>query len=235
MKKQTITTPKIAIGILIGTALIMGMIGFMLNMVLHPVLIILVLMVLFILSMAIVSANFGARYIPAVIATFVLGWFGFNAYYKHACGPNSADVKVMKPMAQAISDYIIKHGVPESLKDIPDLPYGLVGCERVVYYSQFDNKIYEYIKVKEREKATTESVREQCNFIANKRDYYFKYRSLFDLENNTKGVTIEIGNNDSLTWTLFHFKTNENNITTGDSMANFKCSKDTGICNPMRQ
>ena len=46
-----------------------------------------------------------------------------------SCGPNSADVKVMKPMAEKISEYIVKHGIPKSLKDIPDLPYGLEGCE----------------------------------------------------------------------------------------------------------
>ena len=47
------------------------------------------------------------------------------------CGPNMSDVKVMKPMAQKISDYIVKNGIPESLKDIPDLPYGLEGCKHI--------------------------------------------------------------------------------------------------------
>ena len=46
------------------------------------------------------------------------------------CGPNMSDVGVMKPMAQKISDYIVKNGIPESLKDIPDLPYGLVECNK---------------------------------------------------------------------------------------------------------
>ena len=66
-----------------------------------------------------------------VTPTKVLELLGFNALYRHLCGPNSADVKVMKPMAEKISAYIIKNGIPKSLKDIPDLPYGLVGCKKV--------------------------------------------------------------------------------------------------------
>ena len=46
------------------------------------------------------------------------------------CGPDMSDVRVMKPMAQKISDYIVTHGIPKSLKDIPDLPYGLEGCNK---------------------------------------------------------------------------------------------------------
>jgi hypothetical protein len=48
------------------------------------------------------------------------------------CGPNSSDVKVMKPMAEKISDYIVKNGIPESLEDIPNLPYELKDCKKIV-------------------------------------------------------------------------------------------------------
>jgi hypothetical protein len=43
------------------------------------------------------------------------------------CGPNQSDVRVMKPMAEAISHYISKNGIPDSLEDIPNLPYKLSG------------------------------------------------------------------------------------------------------------
>ena len=42
-----------------------------------------------------------------------------------ACGPNPKDVAVMKPMAEKIADYIVKHGIPKSLEEIPGLPYEL--------------------------------------------------------------------------------------------------------------
>lgn len=41
------------------------------------------------------------------------------------CGPNPKDVAVMKPMVEKISDYIVKNGIPKSLKDIQGLPYEL--------------------------------------------------------------------------------------------------------------
>ena len=50
------------------------------------------------------------------------------------CGPNQVDVEVMKPMAQKISEYIVKNGIPESLKDIPDLPYALKECKKETVY-----------------------------------------------------------------------------------------------------
>jgi len=49
-------------------------------------------------------------------------------WHKISCSPNSHDVKVMKPQAKAITDYIVKNGMPKSLKNIPELPYGLMEC-----------------------------------------------------------------------------------------------------------
>jgi hypothetical protein len=157
MKKQTTEIIKIVVGILIGTAFVMGAMGFMLNMVLHPFIMILVLIVLFIVSGIMCGVFMGYKGVIIVIGSFIFGWFGFNAYYKHACGPNSADVKVMKPMAQKISEYIVENGIPESLKDIPDLPYGLEGCRRETTYGP-SVKIY-FTKDAEWKNNT-----ETCNF-----------------------------------------------------------------------
>jgi len=157
MKQQTREIIKIAVGILIGTVAVMGVMGFMLNMVLHPFIIILALIVLFVAGVIIAGVTMGYKGIIMVVGSFVFGWFGFNPYYHYACGPNSSDVKVMKPMAEKISEYIVKHGIPESLKDIPDLPYKLEGCEKeTVYGPSMKTYFTEY--------AEWQGNREVCNF-----------------------------------------------------------------------
>lgn len=69
----------------------------------------------------------------------IFGWLliGFGVFifvvmpiwHKFSCGPNSQDVKIMKPQVKAIVNYVTKNGIPKSLKDIPGLPYALLGCE----------------------------------------------------------------------------------------------------------
>jgi len=68
----------------------------------------------------------------------------FFLYVNYSCGPNRSDVKVMKPMAEKISAYIVKNGIPESLKDIPDLPYGLEGCKKEII-DGYNRKPQKYI------------------------------------------------------------------------------------------
>jgi hypothetical protein len=117
----------------VGAAVVVFVMWFTMGgvMLMHPFFVVaVVLPVLFWVCVAAVPYLLGVRYLPAVVAAFVLGWFGFDALYKHTCGPDPRDVRVMKPMAEAISDYIVKHGVPESLRDISNLPYRLEGCER---------------------------------------------------------------------------------------------------------
>jgi len=65
----------------------------------------------------------------------------FYILAKLICGPSLIDTYRMKPMAEAISNYIVKNGIPKSLKDIPDLPYELEGCKDVD-----DEKICHYKK-----------------------------------------------------------------------------------------
>ena len=130
--KITITILKTLAGTLAVTLLAVFAIWFMAGGVLFmpPFAVIPVYVVLFILSVLVALVTQKPIVIVSVVGGFVLGVFGFNALYHHTCGPNSADVKVMKPMAEKISDYIVKNGIPKSLKDIPDLPYGLVGCRK---------------------------------------------------------------------------------------------------------
>ena len=41
------------------------------------------------------------------------------------CGPNLSDVRVMQPMGDKISKYLTTKGKPDSLDNIPNLPYEL--------------------------------------------------------------------------------------------------------------
>ena len=41
------------------------------------------------------------------------------------CGPDQSDVRVMKPMGDAIDKYLTTKGKPSSLDSIPNLPYKL--------------------------------------------------------------------------------------------------------------
>jgi len=50
------------------------------------------------------------------------------------CRPDSEVVRVATPMVEKIADYIVEHGVPESLADISGVPYKLEGCSRKVVY-----------------------------------------------------------------------------------------------------
>ena len=47
----------------------------------------------------------------------------YHLYVTYTCGPNPLDVRVMKPMAEAMKSYIVQHGMPKNLRVIPNLPY----------------------------------------------------------------------------------------------------------------
>ena len=189
-----------------------------------------IILVIFLLIFFAISKNKkGATIISGVaIGAFVL-------YVIYACSPNLRDVKVMKPMAETIRDYIIKHGVPKSLQDIPNLPYELDGCDKKEEYSVFDKKLYKYIKVKQKYEATYKSIEEECLFSKSGRVYYLQSRSLFDLVNNTGGITLDMGSKEGSTWNMMDFDFNKNGLTKRTDHIKFHSSKHTGICSPMRQ
>ncbi len=70
------------------------------------------------------------KFLGWVVALPFMSLMLFVVLRMFLCGPDQSDVRVMKPMAEKISQYIIKNGIPESLKDIPDLPYKLEGCNK---------------------------------------------------------------------------------------------------------
>lgn len=57
------------------------------------------------------------------IVLFYFGGYMFMSSYKKECGPDPKEVEVMKPQAEVITNYILKHEIPESMAEIPNLPY----------------------------------------------------------------------------------------------------------------
>ena len=72
------------------------------------------------------------------LALFVLARFAF-------CRPSYSVVKTATPMVEKMADYIVKHGMPDSLEDIHDLPYVLNGCKKTIIYWN-DHDIVKEIK-----------------------------------------------------------------------------------------
>ena len=234
MKQQTRETLKIVVGILIGTVAVIGTIGFMLSLALHPLIIPIVIM-LFVISMIIAGVTVGYKGVIVTIGSFVFGCLGFNPYYHYACGPNSSDVKVMKPMAQKISEYIVKNGIPESLKDIPDLPYALEGCEKKVEFIK--HMIAKDIKINNSKNATYEIVDEKCNFTLSNR-FYEVYSHRYKYFDNSKyeSMTLRVYQYDSKTGVEYDLKYDkkwkmENNY---ESIRVYD-NKTDGICKPWKQ
>jgi hypothetical protein len=69
-----------------------------------------------------------------IISAVILG--AYMLYVNYACSPNKKDMKAMESMTEAIKDYLIKYRLPNSLKDIPNLPYKLEECKTDIRYGK---------------------------------------------------------------------------------------------------
>jgi len=220
--------------VLVGTVIGVGIVIFTMSLIIEKLLfwVIPIMIVLFIMIIAI-ALNLGVKPTLIVIGSFVFGWLGFNPYYKYTCGPNSADVKVMKPMAEKISDYIIKNGIPKSLKDIPDLPYGLVGCENRSYYQgEYDEKMMNYIKLPSQNEANSKLIQQKCHF------YYLSKIYKIDIHG---GYGINVGGDlymnidaNSDTGMQYYFSIDKNEKIYYKHSGAYS-SKSDGICKPWKQ
>ena len=151
-----------------------------------------------------------------------------------SCGPNSADVKVATPMVEKIADYIVENGIPESLKDIPDLPYRLEGCERSEEYWDDANN-----KVNNIEQAISFQIDEKCyfNYKHQKMNLNFGASAYVQNKFNEWGLSINIRNYKTKTVLksrLFLKKENEQFIVVKKSIDSYGF-KHNGICHQMRQ
>jgi len=104
------------------------------------------------------------------------------------CRPDGEVVRVATPMVEKIADYIVKHGVPESLEDIPDLPYGFDECKVSVKY---EKKIGDnFIKVASENEADYILHEQSCSF--RQKDRTYRVWLWFEKLNNTVQGRIRI-------------------------------------------
>jgi len=80
-----------------------------------------------------------------IVGAVVLIWMLLLLARFAFCRPSYSVVKTATPMVEKIADYIVEHGVPESLEDIHDLPYVLNGCKKTIIYWN-DHDIVKEIK-----------------------------------------------------------------------------------------
>ena len=100
------------------------------------------------------------------LALFVLARFAL-------CRPNYFTVKTATPMVEKIADYIVANGVPESLDNIPDLPYKLEDCKRkIVYKKEID---LQNVQVKLKIEADWAIHEERCMFIHASDEYSVQF------------------------------------------------------------
>jgi len=153
-----------------------------------------------------------------------------GAFYllsKVYCGPSLIDIYRMKPMAEKISEYIVKNGISKSLKDIPDLPYELEGCKRSEEYLNSDNN--GGMKEVEKEKAILYNLREKCYFKNIELSYWLQR----DLKENATGISLVLVSDNSTYVEYGGGAEKDDKIVFNEK--NIGSSKTSGICNPMRQ
>ena len=77
-----------------------------------------------------------------ILVAFVVILGSYHLYVSHTCGPNKEDVKVMKPLGNAINRYLTTKGKPPSLESIPDLPYKLTCGSPYSCRFEKDGRVY---------------------------------------------------------------------------------------------
>jgi len=134
-------------------------------------------------------------------------------------------------MAEKISAYIVKHGIPERLEDIPDLPYKLEGCERKVAFKK--HLTVKTIDVNKSKDATYKSISEKCKYSYQDRAYQVRIFFEYYYEDKMFGGSLYLNNWESETGIRYAFDSANPKIL--DNTPHFYSGKSTGICNPMRQ
>ena len=150
------------------------------------------------------------------------------------CGPNSSDVKVMKPMAEAIISYIEKNDIPKNIEDIPDLPYK-IKCKTETKYSVYSEEDSEYRETNNIAEATYINIHQKCTF--KEEGFYINTHVTHDLKKFDKpgDIDIYIGNSKSKTWGRLSFEYDGKRTKFAYKKIKFGSRKRSGICSPMKQ
>lgn len=143
-------------------------------------------------------------FVPLYLAMFYLAYQLLMGYFEKECAPNPEDVKVMKPQAEVITNYILENGIPESMENIVNLPYEWDKCERTS-----KNVEWCYFKIGE----IDHSVR---LYVLGDNIYLKTYN-----QKSETGVFTDIEKVDRYKWVV-----SEKSIPYS--------TKDDGICNPLR-
>lgn len=90
-----------------------------------------------------------------ILALYALLRFAF-------CRPSYFVVETATPMVEKMADHIVTHGIPESLDEIPGLPYELNNCKRKYKYEK--RVVLKDIQVASQKEADWSIIDETCSF-----------------------------------------------------------------------
>lgn len=200
-----------------------------------------ILVILFVVFV-VVGGQYGLKGVGVSILVYVVSFMMFHYYYKYACGPNRIDVKVMQPMAEKISDYIVKYGIPKSLKDIPDLPYNLEGCKKNITFKKYTGS--EDIDVYNQDEATYKIEEENCIYSNYGRIYKVgTYLNQDFTDTKFKYLNLKIYRDESKTGVAYDLEYDQKNRkwkmehSLDEKYQNIRIydNKTSGICHQLKQ
>ena len=176
---------------------------------------------------------FGGAIVATVVFLIAI-WAMLVVVRFFSCGPDSADVKVMKPMAEKISEYIVKNGIPKSLKDIPDLPYRLEGCARESYYDKYDKKTLNYTKIPSKVGADSKVIIQKCYFNNKLKKYTLNIDGSYEFNYGGEFI-MDIKNYTSETGIQYFYKLDKKGKSYLEHKGKPYSSKKNGWCTQMNQ
>ena len=183
-----------------------------------------IFIVLFMIMLMLILRPTGKSFLKwlGVYGLIIVGYIGYVCY---TCGPNPKDVSVMKPMAEAISNYIVKNGIPKSLEDIPDLPYELEGkCEMKHIF------LNGYTEVNNKANADWQTFTYNCKY-KKKYNIYLYFRKSINKNNLDGSIKISVGS----TIVGLAIETNSNGKLYKSSDIGIKTIHYSGFCSQLRQ
>jgi len=158
------------------------------------------------------------------LALFVLARFAF-------CRPSYSVVKTATPMVEKMADYIVEHGIPDSLEQIPDLSHKLNNCKKKIVYEK-EVELRD-IKVDSKEEADWATHKEECKFIYKDKRYdvMFWFIEHYISLQSTHG---ELDIKSNKTSVVTYFELDEYNKLVHDGAGSSFDSR-FGFCRPFKQ